>query len=65
MTDRSTYSTSAPTGVYLMQLFGRQAKEHLSLCDTDVTAHDDSVYSEVGWGGWDGMERGGRRDVYI
>ncbi len=40
-----------------MQLFGRQAEVHLSLCDTDVTAHDDSVYR--------GGKAGGRGNVYI
>lgn len=33
-----------------MQLSGCQAEVHLFLCDTDVTAHDDSVYSGRGGG---------------
>lgn len=48
---------SGLTDVYLMQLFGCQAELYLSLCNRDVTAHDDSVYS----GGMGGR----RRDVYI
>ncbi len=31
-----------------MQLFGCQSKEYLSLCDTDVTSHDDFVYEGGG-----------------
>lgn len=43
--DRFMYFMSGLTDVYSMQLLGCQAEVHLSLCDTDVTAHDDSVYS--------------------